>query len=545
MENTHPTYSTRGGLTPARIVALTVIAAVAAGLLLVASGGGPERVSVPPNARAGELELKPCTYHDRRADCGTLVVPENRRDPQSRMIALPVKRIRARSAHPGEPIFRLEGGPGKTNMEFPQVKRFANDHDVVLVGYRGVDGSSRLDCPEVESAMKKPRDLLGAGYRRAVKTAFRDCSTRLRADGVDLAGYTLPQRVDDLEAARKALGYRQVDLLSESAGTRSALIYSQRHPSAVHRSVMIGANPPGRFLWDGATSDNQINRYARLCAQARACRSRTEDLAATMRAQAADLPDRWGPFPIHSGNARLGSFFGLMESSSDAAPLAAPNTIDTWLSAAEGDASGLWLLSVLTNVAFPPGQVWGDVAAAARADAAAVRRYYAAGGDRGSILGNAGTEFLFAGGDIVDTWPSNPDDDAYSRVRDSDTETLLIGGNLDGATPPANATRQLLGHLRNGRQVVLSELGHTIDFWSYQPAASTRLITRFLDSGRVDESLYRRRAIDFEPSGKHTSMAKLVAGVMIGLPLLAAIALFGVAARVRRRGRLARWAGAA
>jgi hypothetical protein len=40
----------------------------------------------------------------------------------------------------------------------------------------------------------------------------------VRANGVDLAGYTLPQRVDDLDAARRALGYRQVDLLSESGG---------------------------------------------------------------------------------------------------------------------------------------------------------------------------------------------------------------------------------------------------------------------------------------------------------------------------------------
>ena len=545
MQTTHPSYSTRGGLTPARIVALTVIAAVAAGLLLVAFGGGSERVSVPPDARAGELELERCTYRDRPADCGTLVVPENRRDPRSRLIALPVTRVHARSADPGAPIFRLEGGPGLTNMEFDQIDRVADDHDVVLVGYRGVDGSSRLDCPEVSAEMKKPRDLLGAQYRRAVTTAFRDCAQRLRAGGVDLAGYTLPQRADDLEDARRALGYGRVDLLSESAGTRTALIYAARHPRSVHRSVMIAANPPGRFLWDGAASDAQVARYGKLCARAPECSARTRDLAATLRATAADPPDRWGPFPIHDGNARIGSFFGLMESSADASPLAAPGTIDTWLSAAEGDAGGLWLLSLMTNVVFPEAQVWGDVAAVARADAGAARRYFAAGGDRGSILGNPGTEFLFAGGNLVDAWPSTPDDDAYSRVPESDVETLVIGGNLDGATPPANATRELLPQMRNGRQVVLSELGHTVDFWSHQPAAGTRLITAFLDSGRVDRSLYRRRAIDFDPPVAHTSIARMVAGTMMGLPLLAVLALAGVMARVRGRGRLGTRGGAA
>ena len=59
---------------------------------------------------------------------------ENRHDPQSRLIALPVKRIHARSAKPGLPIFRLQGGPGITNMDFPDASRFADTHDVVLVG---------------------------------------------------------------------------------------------------------------------------------------------------------------------------------------------------------------------------------------------------------------------------------------------------------------------------------------------------------------------------------------------------------------------------
>lgn len=145
----------------------------------------------------------------------------------------------------------------------------------------------------------------------------------------------------------------------------------------------------------------------------------------------------------------------------------------------------------------------------------------------------------------MDAWPANRDDDAYSRVPDSDTPTLLIGGTLDGSTPPGAATRDLLPHLRNGRQMVLAELGHTTDFWTYQPAASTRLVTRFLDSGRVDASLYRRHVVDFDPPVRQPSLAKAVAAFLVGLPLLAALALAVVVRRVRRRGRLRRWAGGA
>ena len=70
-------------------------------------------------------------------------------------------------------------------------------------------------------------------------------------------------------------------------------------------------------------------------------------------------------------------------------------------------------------------------------------------------------------------------------MQNSNVPTLLIGGNLDFATPPQNATSELLPHLANGRQVVLSNLGHSDDFWPYEPAAGTRLINTYLDTGKV------------------------------------------------------------
>ena len=32
---------------------------------------------------------------------------------------------------------------------------------------------------------------------------------------------------------------------------------------------MIAVNPPGHFLWDAKTTDEQIGRYAELCSQGR------------------------------------------------------------------------------------------------------------------------------------------------------------------------------------------------------------------------------------------------------------------------------------
>ena len=528
-------------LTPGRIVALALIGLAVLGLAYLRFGGGSDPAPVPEGAQAGDLILDRCDYETENgsyeADCGTLVVPENRADPQSRLIALPVTRIRARSERPGNPVFRLEGGPGKTNMKFSAASRMADGRDVVLVGYRGVDGSSVLDCPEVESALKHSTDLQGEKSFRAYGEALQACADRLTDDGVDLAGYSLAQRVDDLEDARAALDYDRIDLVSESAGTRTAMIYSWRFPESIGRSVMIGVNPPGHFLWDAKTTDEQIRRYADLCSEDKTCSNRTDDLAASMRETAADIPDRWFFLPIKEGNVRVASFYGLAESTSENAPLSSPMTLDSWLSAADGDASGFWFQSLLADIAFPTAFVWGEYAAAARADAQAASDYFSSGGQkRRSNLGYAATAFGWGGGRLTDGWPAVPDEGDFSSVRTSEVETLLIGGTLDFATPPQWATRDLLPHLPNGQQVVLDGFGHSFDFWTYQPEASSRLINTFFDSGKVDDSLYKPARVDFTPEVTQTALAKGIAGSMVGLGALTVLSLLWMARRVHKRG---------
>src|SRR6059036_3707915 len=118
---------------PARIVAVALISLTALGLAYLHFSAGNDSVSVPSGAHAGQLTLHSCHYATEggsyRADCGTLVVPESRYKAHSRLIALPVTRILARSPKPGVPIFRLEGGPGLTNMQFEDASRFADQHD--------------------------------------------------------------------------------------------------------------------------------------------------------------------------------------------------------------------------------------------------------------------------------------------------------------------------------------------------------------------------------------------------------------------------------
>jgi pimeloyl-ACP methyl ester carboxylesterase len=536
--------------TLSRVLALALIALLVAGLAYLRLAPDSSTVSVPEGAKAGDLILEPCEYTTENgnyaAECGTLIVPEKRVDPQSRLIALPVTRIRATSDHPGEPIFVLQGGPGLSNMTFEIASRYADEHDVVLVGYRGIDGSVRLDCPEVESALKHNTDLLNEETSEAYANAFRSCADRLTAAGIDLGSYGVVQQVDDMEAARTALGYDKIDLLSESAGTRTAMIYSWRYSDSIHRSVMIAVNPPGHFLSYPSTTDEQIGRYAALCAKDDTCRRRTDDLSAALHPTDAEIPNRWLFLPIKKGNVRIASFFGLMESSPDAAVGAGPTIVDMWLSAAEGDASGLWAGSLIADVLFPKIFVWGQYPSFGRADAQAVRDYFSSGEQvDGTNIGHAATTFSWGNGRLVDAWPAAPDENEYSRVRTSNLETLLIGGELDFAMPPQVATKELLPYLPNGHEVVLPGIGHTGTFFAVQPEASSRLINTFFDSGKVDDSLYHPEPVDFTPARSFGDIAKVFVALALALAMVTLASLVWMAWWVHKRGRFGRKASAA
>ena len=128
-----------------------------------------------------------------------------------------------------------------------------------------------------------------------------------------------------------------------------------------------------------------------------------------------------------------------MESTNEAAPLSAPMTIDAWLSAADGDASGLWFDSLLADLSFPQAFVWGEMAAFSKSDTRAVERYYSS--PTRPFIGSASNDFLYGRGELMRAWPANPTENDYTRVRDSAVPTLLVSGELDFAIPPQAATR--------------------------------------------------------------------------------------------------------
>lgn len=225
------------------------------------------------------------------------------------------------------------------------------------------------------------------------------------------------------------------------------------------------------------------------------------------------------------------------------APNNAPTLIDAYLS---GDPGAMWAMSVLGDVALPGSIVWGEFASFAMIDAPAAQRYYDAGGDPGSILGNASTDFLWAGPSGFSTvWPDSPDNAEYRTMRPSDVDTLRVSGTVDFSTPAPLATEELLPALSRGQQVILPELGHTADFFEHRPEASRHLLTTFFGTGEVDSSRFGTRPVDFDavPLSMST-IARLLAGVTVTGAGLALLLLAAMARTRHRRGGFSPRAGA-
>jgi pimeloyl-ACP methyl ester carboxylesterase len=494
--------------------------------LLAGCSSAPEATepATPSNASSGDLSLEPCTYTARDVDynarCGWLAVPENRSEPDARLIHLPVTRVEALDEVGLQPIYYLAGGPGQTNIGFSRLQGLIDRHDLVMVGYRGVDGPVRLECPEyAELLSNPPAGFLSQETFDASADAYRRCAQRHSAEGVDLDGYTVTETINDLEDARRAFGDRSVNTLSQSYGTRLAMIWGWMYPSSLHRSAMISVNPPGHFIWNPWVIERQLEHYSTLCAADAECSGRTNSLANAMRSVSRSMPERWLFLPIKRGNIELVTFMMLYHTTS------APKILDAWLDAAEGDASGLATLSLMADLMFASApSVWGEsVAKVTSTDYIwePGHDYLAEYMPEDAILGASVSTLGFAG---ARGWPGNLIDEELRQVQPSAIETLLISGNIDFSTPAEFARDELLPHLENGRQVILREFGHTGDVWSLQPEATRHLLATFFATGEVDDSLFAVNSVDFDSGIGFGTMAKLaLAGILIVIVVVALV----------------------
>jgi pimeloyl-ACP methyl ester carboxylesterase len=345
--------------------------------------------------------------------------------------------------------------------------------------------------------------------------AWTDCASRLRQREVDLDGYNIMEVIEDMEAARLALGYERVNLLSMSYGTRVAYLYGLKHPHSIHRSVMIAVNPPGHMAWEPKTIDAQLKYYADLWAKDSKMSSRSSDLLATVRHVLNNMPRQWFFLTIDPGKVRIVTFSLLFHRQT------APLVFDAYVAAERGDASGLALMSMAYNYVVPSLMTWGEMASkAVSADFDSSRDYSTEMDPPASIIGSPMGKLLW-GPLRFGAWPIKLIPEEYRKLQRSAVETLLISGSVDFSTPAEFATNELLPCLSQGRQVILSERGHVDDVWAIQPEATERLLTSFFATGIPDDSRCTYVPMDFTVKWSFPKIAKIgLAAVFVGIAII-------------------------
>ena len=205
------------------------------------------------------LESTPCSsfdLHDENAECGFLIVPENRDDPESRTLRLAVAILKSRSAEPQpDPVIYLHGGPGGSAiadasgwLDHP----LRDDRDFILLDQRVTGFSEPELCPELskDDMTVMARDLSAeeaTAERLALSLACRD---ELLSEGVDLASYNSDASSADLSDLRRVLGYDSWNVYGISYGTKLALTTMRNAPEGIRSVVLDSAYPPGVQAFD-------------------------------------------------------------------------------------------------------------------------------------------------------------------------------------------------------------------------------------------------------------------------------------------------------
>ncbi len=460
-----------------------VYQALAASVLILSKGLWASAAALPLH----ECRLEhPLDLSSAAARCGVLAVPE---DPDSlhgrelELFVAVVPALNRRSS--GAPLFLLAGGPGQSAADLyasyaGAFARANRNHDIVLVDQRGTGKSDPLVCDYPEDWSE------GASSVPALRRATADCLAKY---GDRVRFYTTSVAVRDLDRVRIALGYKAIDLYGSSYGTRVAELYMRRHPDETRAVVLDGVTDPEQAIGP----DTPLDAERALALIVARCRSATDCAAAfpALETELSELRRRFGPekLPLTIADPTGGDPLALeFDRSIFSAAL-------RFMSYNATEASLLPSLLHEASLGRP-----GPMAAQTVLMAREVRDQLASGMQNSVVCSEdvpffdvsdaqrrrleatyQGTDQLDALTEICKLWPKGPVDPDLHAPLSSTIPTLLLSGEADPVTPPADADRLARGLTRHRHLIVRGE-GHGQVVTGCVP----RLMAEFLDTQETE-----------------------------------------------------------
>jgi len=429
--------------------------------------------------------------------CATLSVPLDYEDPEGTTLELFVARIPALTATPApDPLVLINGGPGGSGVDLYLQTRGAfeairRERDILLLDQRGTGRSLLgLDCALDESF------ALETATPDEVRAAVAACIANFPNDP---RFFTTSVAVRDLDRLREALGVESWNIYGVSYGTRVGQHYLRRYGERVRTLILDGVVPAELPLGPAIASDAQraLDAIFARCSASPPCAGRFSDLPAqfaTLRARfagesievVANDPVSGAPESIALGESELLGVVRLM-SYSDATAALLPLIIEQ---------------ANLGN--FGPLAAQAELQIQALADSLGFAMHNSVvctedapwlPEDPGpeANLPYLGTMVIDGLKAICDAWPAGVMDGDLHEPVVSDRAVLLLSGEQDPVTPPANAERAIASGLTNARHIVGRAQGHGLATVGCVP----ELIADFIET--ADPAAPDAACLDREP----------------------------------------------
>ena len=402
---------------------------------------------------------------------GTVLVPENRANPASRMIEVSYIRFPATGENPGSPIVYLSGGPGGSGSgtargpRFPLFQEMRQHGDVIAFDQRGTGGSTELPRCVSSQLVSETQSISDAEYAAAYRRAVEECGVFWRERGVEIAGYTTRESVQDLAALRQHFGAEQISLWGISYGSHLALAALKDIPDQLDRVILASAEGLDQTVKLPAETDRYFTRLQAAIDTQPEAQTLYPDVAGLMRRVHArfeaepmlvQVPQASGetrPFLLQRHNLQEFSS-GLISDPQYAALLL---MLYTELDAGQSDLA-VMLLQRFWSMGEP---VTLSAMPTAMDLASGIDDERLAEFERQAETGLIGGYLNFPMPQIRGAWDGFDLGAEFRQPPQGDTPVLLLTGTLDGRTYPDAQAASVSG-LSHVERIIVRNAGHNL-----------------------------------------------------------------------------------
>ncbi len=481
---------------------------VLASILLAACGAGAPAAGLGTAGPSLKAALTDCQLTvpglsvSVKARCGTWAVPEDPANAAGRAVNLRVAVVPSVSRSPApDPLFFIAGGPGEAATEsfavlagaFEQIRQ---KREIVLVDQRGTGQSGALQCPS-EDQTDEALSLSDAEARARLKQEVAACANSLRAD---LRFYTTAVAVRDLDEVRAALGYDKINLYGVSYGTRVAQTYLHDYAEHVRTVILDGVVPQDEALGLDVARDAQraLDLIFNRCASDPACQAAFPNVRAEFNTLLATLEEEPArvtlPHPVTGkevevllSRRQVAAAVRLLSYSPETAALL-PLLIHT---AAQGNDAPLAAQWLMVSEGLSKAVSLGvNLSVVCAEDAPFLQPEALAQANRDTYLQNGETDNIQL---MCSIWPRGAIPADFKQPVKSTAPVLLLSGEADPVTPPANADH-VAQSLSQSLPLVVPGEGHGVIGRGCLP----RVAADFVKSGTV-QGLDTRCVQDIRP----------------------------------------------